>query len=350
MKKYLFTLASMFYFVLISVQAQIKIQDDNHVSIGSLTKSYGIQVQPNGYAYFQSTDPNPYAWMNLTYANHSASKCYIVQYGTAHTFFVNGDGCQYSAANFIDGAMSQNVSALYGDSVLAKILQLKSILYKLKDYDTAESVRITDKYGHTNMISKTGSGDNSTNPFIDPNVARILEGEKKREYIGMVAEEVEKVIPELVRTKPDGTKSIAYYSLTSLLVDAIKEQQSEIEQLKRQFETFHDQTFNNYSGNFKSAPNSTDGNLSDSGGILFQNQPNPFSEKTTIRYKIGDASKKIAIFIFNLQGTLVKSFENLDSGAGEIVISGNDLKAGMYLYSLILDGREADTKRMILTN
>jgi len=30
-------------------------------------------------------------------------------------------------------------------------------------------------------------------------------------------------------------------------------------------------------------------------------------------------------------------------------ISGSELSAGMYLYALIVDGKEVDTKRMILT-
>lgn len=83
--------------------------------------------------------------------------------------------------------------------------------------------------------------------------------------------------------------------------------------------------------------------------VLYQNRPNPFSEKTTIRFSINRNSKNIAIFVFDLQGAMVKSFENLDVSFGEITIAGNDLTPGMYLYSLFVDGNEIDTKRMILT-
>jgi hypothetical protein len=50
-----------------------------------------------------------------------------------------------------------------------------------------------------------------------------------------------------------------------------------------------------------------------------------------------------------MQGGLVKSFDKLDSAKDEVVVKGSELKPGMYLYSLIIDGREIDTKRMILT-
>ncbi|MBP1645554.1 MAG: hypothetical protein H6Q16_1823, partial [Bacteroidetes bacterium] len=32
-----------------------------------------------------------------------------------------------------------------------------------------------------------------------------------------------------------------------------------------------------------------------------------------------------------------------------VVINGSSLNAGMYIYSLIVNGQEAETKRMILT-
>jgi hypothetical protein len=54
-----------------------------------------------------------------------------------------------------------------------------------------------------------------------------------KRHIGFVAQEVEKVIPELVNTRVDGFKSIEYANLVALLVEAIKEQQLQINKLKR---------------------------------------------------------------------------------------------------------------------
>ncbi len=54
--------------------------------------------------------------------------------------------------------------------------------------------------------------------------------------IGMIAEEVGKVIPELVVYEENGVdaKSLDYAKLTAVLVEAIKEQQKEIEELKKE--------------------------------------------------------------------------------------------------------------------
>jgi predicted ribosomally synthesized peptide with nif11-like leader len=49
--------------------------------------------------------------------------------------------------------------------------------------------------------------------------------------IGLIAQELEKVIPELVKTDNQGYKSIVYQKLTAVLIEAVKEQQQEINNL-----------------------------------------------------------------------------------------------------------------------
>jgi hypothetical protein len=50
--------------------------------------------------------------------------------------------------------------------------------------------------------------------------------------IGLVAQEVENLFPELVRTDEDGFKAVAYDKLSAVLLQGIKEQQKEIESVK----------------------------------------------------------------------------------------------------------------------
>jgi hypothetical protein len=54
-----------------------------------------------------------------------------------------------------------------------------------------------------------------------------------RKQLGVIAQEVEKVLPELV-TEKDGIRSVAYGNITAVLIEAIKEQQSQIDELKNQ--------------------------------------------------------------------------------------------------------------------
>ena len=51
--------------------------------------------------------------------------------------------------------------------------------------------------------------------------------------IGYIAQQVEKIVPQVIHTDADGMKSLAYGNLVALLGEAIKEQQVQIEELKR---------------------------------------------------------------------------------------------------------------------
>ena len=54
--------------------------------------------------------------------------------------------------------------------------------------------------------------------------------------IGVIAQEVEKIIPEVVTTHNDGVKSVAYGNIVGLLIEAIKEQQEQINILKEELD------------------------------------------------------------------------------------------------------------------
>lgn len=56
---------------------------------------------------------------------------------------------------------------------------------------------------------------------------------KDERFAGLVAQEVEKVLPEVVREHSSGTKSLAYGNLMALLVETVKEQQKQIDELKK---------------------------------------------------------------------------------------------------------------------
>jgi hypothetical protein len=49
---------------------------------------------------------------------------------------------------------------------------------------------------------------------------------------GVIAQEIEKVLPEVVMEDSDGTKSVAYGNIVGLLIEAIKELSAEVEMLK----------------------------------------------------------------------------------------------------------------------
>ena len=55
---------------------------------------------------------------------------------------------------------------------------------------------------------------------------------KQSPNVGVIAQEVEKVLPQLVHDRENGFKGVDYAKLTGLLIEAIKEQQKQIDELK----------------------------------------------------------------------------------------------------------------------
>jgi len=55
----------------------------------------------------------------------------------------------------------------------------------------------------------------------------------RKQDTGVIAQEVESILPEVVGTREDGTKAVAYEKMTGLLIEAIKELDIKIEDIKR---------------------------------------------------------------------------------------------------------------------
>ncbi|MDY0217193.1 MAG: tail fiber domain-containing protein [Bacteroidales bacterium] len=81
--------------------------------------------------------------------------------------------------------------------------------------------------------------------------------------------------------------------------------------------------------------------------VLEQNVPNPFAEKTTINYNIPEGISFAHIIFSNNYGKIIKTVDITSSGQGSIIVYASNLSSGIYNYSLIVDGKVIETKRMI---
>ena len=61
------------------------------------------------------------------------------------------------------------------------------------------------------------------------------------DQVGFIAQDVERVLPEVVTTDEQGFKAVDYSKITALLNEAIKEQQDQIENLTKQLELAHNE-------------------------------------------------------------------------------------------------------------
>jgi hypothetical protein len=89
---------------------------------------------------------------------------------------------------------------------------------------------------------------------------------------------------------------------------------------------------------------------------LYQNHPNPFSTSTKISFNLHPRDAENAeIKIYNIKGQLVKEFKikNSKFKIDKVVWDGTNERGkqvpnGIYFYQLTLDGKVAETKKMII--
>lgn len=165
---------------------------------------------------------------------------------------------------------------------------------------------------------------------------------------GFIAQELAEVMPTAVMPDEEGYFAVNYDAVIPVLVNAIQEQQSQIEALQEQIELLQ---------GFEPADSRTDGAATKfgtagllEGAKLEQNAPNPFRTQTEIGFFVPQEFQSATLYVFDLSGRMIKTYPVTQAGAGSVIISAGELTAGMYIYTLAVNGAEVDSKRMILTD
>jgi len=158
-----------------------------------------------------------------------------------------------STAYYLDPA---NTSRLYSVDVIGGLStgsMYSQVYYDSNDtsyyFDgssTGDSIRVKGDivayYSDERLKDRKGNIENalekllSLNGFYyEPNEIAQALGYKKKLEVGVSAQEVEAILPEIIKEAPIGNnfKTLDYSKLVPLLIEAIKEQQNQIDELKR---------------------------------------------------------------------------------------------------------------------
>jgi len=261
--------------------------------------------------------------------------------GSNYKLYVQGD--VYCTGQYLgsDKLFKKNITPVTG--ALNKILLLKGIEF---NYDGLKLLKLGEKANLS--LNDTISNNNLIDTLAIQNI-------EKPRRIGYLGEDFEKVLPECVKKDSNNFIAINYVELIPIITEALKEldsinkqQDNLIADLEKRIEKLENK---NNSIDVKSAEVPTgmeDINQTDK-PLLEQNVPNPFNVATTINFYIPQSSQKAVIYIYDMQGLQKKAYTITTKGKLNITINGTELQAGIYLYALIVDGKEVDIKRMILT-
>jgi len=170
--------------------AEIRIQSANTGTSTSDGLTLGMGGQFNNYAYMQNRENK----QTYFYTNNSirmtikGSNGYVGILDSTPSYQLDVNGTIRATGNVIaysDVRSKENIKTI--DSPLDKVLKLRGVEF-----------------------NKIG---------------------KKKKEVGVIAQEIEKVLPEVVSTDDEGMKSVAYGNIVGVLIEGMKEQQKQIEAL-----------------------------------------------------------------------------------------------------------------------
>jgi trimeric autotransporter adhesin len=150
-------------------------------------------------------------------------------------------------------------------------------------------------------------------------------------------------------TNENDMYGISYAQMVVPLVKGMQEQQAMIEELQKQLAEQK-----KISAELQSKVGATTGvdplSINMTGFSMSQNEPNPFTHETLIRYVLPQQTGTAFMNVYDLSGKQVKTFSLTEKGAASIVMTSDKLAAGIYIYSIIADGKVMDSKRMIVAD
>jgi hypothetical protein len=167
--------------------------------------------------------------------------------------------------------------------------------------------------------------------------------------VGFIAQEIESVFPHLVKDilfpakySDEGKvinpgldyKGLNLDGLVPILWGIVKSQNDRINEL-----AVKQQIINQEKGIINEKKKS----------YLMQNYPNPWDRETTIGYELPEGCKSAMIMITDMVGSSISQFD-LNIQENKLVIQSGLFKSGTYIYLLVADGVEIDSKKMIVTN
>jgi Chaperone of endosialidase len=161
-----------------------------------------MQVQGGNFSGLASYTAQPSDWgQNIqSFVTRANTVSYVVSWNGTDRFYVAGQGWLYANGAWFssDERLKEDIRPLH--KALDQVLRLNGVTFRWREEE------------------RCADCPKETEPRID-----------NRTEVGLIAQDVEKVVPEVVRTLNDGTKAVAYQNLVALLIESIKTQQAQLD-------------------------------------------------------------------------------------------------------------------------
>ena len=145
--------------------------------------------------------------------------------------------------------------------------------------------------------------------------------------------------PNLIYDDASGQHYINYTDIMPVLVEAVKQIYSMASSLSMNGDATAGETGGMAAAlAMKAIPGGTP---------LLQVDPNPFTKATLVRYALPENTHDAWLRIADMQETPVREIP-LDGSSDRVILSSSGLEPGMYLCTLVINGKDAEKRRVIL--
>jgi hypothetical protein len=195
----------------------------------------------------------------------------------------------------------------------------------------------------------------------------------EKSFVGIIAQEMSEIAPYTVKevnvttypeielknadgditieqdySKPTSENVLTFdpNAITYMLVNAIQEQQSIIDDQNDRLKDLESKLSDLISNIQDGAINELEINLPSHTPQISQNEPNPFSEITRIKYIIPNDVRNAEIVVFDVSGKLIRTLSVDERGAGTVELTLNSDSNATLFYQLITDGVKSETFKM----
>lgn len=256
----------------------------------------------------------------------------------------------------VTGKLYANIYTPSGETFSSPSRNSKSIIMVNDEESVCENLGslqtvqlITTK---SNMSNKESKYVNATD--LEENIETIEDIEEVLQLHEMpeikhclIASQLREIYPELVHEDSQGNLSINYVEMVPLLVQSINELSNKIKKLESNTSLVDEKTI--LESRERSLFDMPMSHCTENEAVvLYQNTPNPFSESSTIKIDIPSSTNTAALLIYDMSGKQLQSIDITERGNVSVSITSESLSSGMYLYTLIADGKITNTKKMII--
>ena len=273
----------------------------------------------------------------LTYGEQASS---VVSYydPAKNSNFVFNTNLRVNGVNITsDARMKDNIQPIENPIDILSRVDGVSYTYRLSEvqkYRKSEENAFPETSGTmANEVNDALTEKELRDEQIKKEIERREEEEANRRRIGFMAQDIQKVLPELVQTDEKGVMSIDYIGFIPLIVESLKQMQQTIQDQQKEIETLQSLLPAETKSMFRSTSNEE---VSVVEGAKLYNRAG-----ASVSYTLPATYNTADLKIFDISGKLLKKVV-LTGNNSVVEINPSEIGLGTFVYTPFVDNKKAD--------